>query len=560
MIEKDTVNDDSKEVPKAEKIKKLGKIRLIDGVLPENIDPTKGPEPERMTFYANHAAKRSPLYDMNNTREFKPSSYKGKYEARPIDWNDYENDSDWDPQFGTNNQNDSSPQHDEKYVSPDSHLVLKRNSPENMDDRNISEENNKNTKKKKKNSEENKMKKAEKLRQKRKANAVNFFVKLVSIALTLTTMALLVLHMPIFIDTKTGDKVSITYLVKHWQPLVTVEGEIDKTKIVENIRIDEETVEPDYTDGLDLPQLVEGQYSVLLLGFDEDVFNTDVMWVCQFDIGHGKLNILQIPRDCCLPDYTTSVTGKINSVYSMGRSDINPPIQRVVDAVQENFGIPIDAYITTVCYDIVDMVDLIGGIPIHIDNEIIYEADKIIPAGDVVLSGAQSEWFIRFRREWLTGDIGRMQNQRRFMAAAMSKLISIVADEGRMKLYSYMKQIYDNEYIYTDMSLEDISMLADFASTLSMDSVQVNMVPGEDAEYYAPDGHIYDVYSIHRDETLDMLNKYYRPYQRPMFKTDTAIVELIENHSYTIYDDTSETLDDLQNATEPKRDPNKAVK
>jgi LCP family protein required for cell wall assembly len=297
-----------------------------------------------------------------------------------------------------------------------------------------------------------------------------------------------------------------------------------------------------------------------LLGFDEDVFNTDVMWVCQFDIGHGKLNILQIPRDCCLPDYTTSVTGKINSVYSMGREDVNPPIQRVVDAVQENFGIPIDAYITTVCYDIVDMVDLIGGIPIHIDNEIIYEADKIIPAGDVVLSGAQSEWFIRFRREWLTGDIGRMQNQRRFMAAAMSKLISIVADEGRMKLYSYMKEIYDNEYIYTDMSLEDISMLADFASTLSMDSVQVNMVPGEDAEYYAPDGHIYDVYSVHKEETLDMLNRYYRPYQCPMFDRDTAIVELVEYHNYTVYDDTSETLDELQNATEPKRDPNKAVK
>ncbi|MBR1592757.1 MAG: LCP family protein [Ruminococcus sp.] len=477
---------------------------------------------------------------MNSTREFKPSSYKGKYEARPIDWNKYSDESERGSEPGKNNRSSRS------------------SNPRHQNGGNVSEKNKKN-RNNKKISEEDKIKKAEKVKKRRKANAVNFFVKLASIVLSLLTMALLVLHMPIFVDTKTGDKVSMTYLVKHWQPLVSVEGELNKSRI-SDIKIDETAVEPEYTDGLDLPQLVEGQYSVLLLGFDEDVFNTDVMWVCQFDIGHGKLNILQIPRDCCLPDYTTSVTGKINSVYSMGRKDVNPPIQRVVDAVQENFGIPIDAYITTVCYDIVDMVDLIGGIPIHIDNEIIYEADKIIPAGDIVLSGAQSEWFIRFRREWLTGDIGRMQNQRRFMAAAMSKLISIVSDEGRMKLYSYMKEIYDNEYIYTDMSLEDISMLADFASTLSMESVQVNMVPGEDAEYYAPDGHIYDVYSVHKEETLDMLNKYYRPYQRPMFDVDSSIVELVHNHNYTIYDDTSETLDDLQNSTEPKRDPNKAVK
>ena len=57
-----------------------------------------------------------------------------------------------------------------------------------------------------------------------------------------------------------------------------------------------------------------------------------------------------------------------------------------------------------------------------------------------------------------------------------------------------------------------------------------------------------------------MHNRYYRPYQCPMLDRDTAIVELVEYHNYTVYDDTSETLDELQNATEPKRDPNKAVK
>ncbi|MBO4876515.1 MAG: LCP family protein [Ruminococcus sp.] len=383
----------------------------------------------------------------------------------------------------------------------------------------------------------------------------DFLVKFTSIIATLLIVAGMTLNMPILRYKDADSNISIMRMFKEWQPL-NMEGDLEQNTM--DLQINSDVVIKDYTDGLDLPQLIEGQYSVLLLGFDEEEFNTDVMWVLEFDIGHGKLNILQIPRDCCLPDYTTSPTGKINSVYAMGKNYNLTPIQKVVNAVQENFGIPIDAYITTACFDIVDIVDLIGGIPITIDNEIMYEADKIIPEGDITLTGEQAEWFIRFRREWMEGDIGRMQNQRRFMAAAMNKLQSIVQDEGRIKLYGYLKQIYDRELLYTNLRLEDIGMIADFASTLSMDDVLVNMVPGEGAKYPAPDGEIYDVYSVHKQKTLDMLNQYYRPYQNNLKNTDSTIQELITDYVYDAYDDTGATLDEIEDSTEPERNPAKA--
>lgn len=380
----------------------------------------------------------------------------------------------------------------------------------------------------------------------------DILIKVMSIAASLVIMSAMILNMPILVDKKTGNNVSIVYTVKHWQP-ANKEGDLDKTNVQLNISTD---ITEDFNDGLDLPQLVEGQYSILFLGFDQEEFNSDVMWVVQFDIGNAKMNILQIPRDCCLPDYTSSITRKFNSVYSMGDPDLIP-IQRIVNAVQENFGIPIDAYVTTACFDIQKMVDIIGGIPIHLDNEIIYEADKIIPAGDVVLNGAQAEWFIRFRHEWLQGDIGRMQNQRRFMAAAMKKLVSISKDEGKLKLYSYIKEIFDNDYIYTDLSVDDLSKVADFAATLSMENVRVNMVPGEDAKFPAEDGNVYDVYSVHKQATIDLLNAYYRPYQTPMTEDDTTIVELVTDYQYLGLDDTSQSMEELETATEPIRDPNK---
>ena len=381
----------------------------------------------------------------------------------------------------------------------------------------------------------------------------DFIIKTLAVVTSIAVICMLVLNMPIFVDKNTGGNCSLVYLFKHAQPMAK-EGQLQKENV--ELNLNTEVVTPEFNDGLDLPQLVEGQYSILFLGFDEDELNSDVMWVVQFDIGNCEMNILQIPRDCCLPDYTSSVTKKFNSIYSCG--DPNKiPIQRVVDAVQENFGIPIDAYVTTACFDIVRMVDIIGGIPIHLDNEIIYEADKIIPAGDVVLDGQQAEWFVRFRHEWIQGDIGRMQNQRRFMAAAMMKLFNIVEDEGRLKLYSYIKKIKDEELIYTDLSIDDMSKIADFASTLSMDSVRVNMVPGEDAWFYAEDGEKYSVYSVHKQETIDMLNEYFRPYQRDMTDYDTALVELVLDHSYAVYDDTGMSFEDLEDATEPIRDPDK---
>lgn len=395
-------------------------------------------------------------------------------------------------------------------------------------------------------------------KQLKREKAWNITVKVISIALALVIICFMALNMPILSDTKNGGNISVYNYIKNLQP-VAMEGTLNKENVKLDLKPQEEIKEalPELNDGLDLPQLVEGQYSVLFLGFDEEEFNTDVVWVIQFDIGHAAIRILQIPRDTCLPDYTSSVARKFNSIYSMGDPTIQPPIQRTVNAVQENFGIPIDAYITTACFDIVDIVDLIGGIPINIENEIIYEHDKIIPAGDIVLDGKQAEWFIRFRREWMQGDIGRMQNQRKFMAAAMQKLFSIVKDEGRLKLYGYIKEIYERELVYTDLSIGDLSKVADFASTVDMENVRVDMVPGEDAIFYASDGKEYSVYSVHKQETIDLLNNYYRPYQRRMTQDSTSMVELVLNHQYDLYDDTGATLEEVEDSAEPMRDPSK---
>ena len=327
--------------------------------------------------------------------------------------------------------------------------------------------------------------------------------------------------------------------LKQETPLIEIEGKLESKDDVElEIKYEEE-----FDDGLDMEQLVEGQFTVLFLGFDELRSNSDVIMLVQFNIAENAINILQIPRDSFLPDYTSFVAGKVNSIYSMGDSD-KEPIQRVVDALSETFGIPIDRYVTTCCTDIVNIVDLVGGVPIDMPYTIYYEAGKTIYQGEQVLSGQQAEWMVRYRHGYNEGDIGRMQAQRIFLAAAMAK----ACDIGSVKIMSYMATVMEEKWIGSDLSIGEMTQLADFATTIGMDKVTMYMVPGEGYNYY-PDGAggtYYSVWSIHKQTTIDMINETFRPYQE---KVETLpIMEIVEEENYLThaYDDKTEDLQKIQ--------------
>lgn len=302
--------------------------------------------------------------------------------------------------------------------------------------------------------------------------------------------------------------------------------------------------EPDLQfDGLDLNQYIEGQYTILCLGMDEDGLNTDIMMLMVLDLNAAKINILQIPRDSYVgPDYTFNEIGKINSVYSEGACEGTSGINQVVTCVRDMFGIPIDSYISIKCTDVAPVVDAMGGVPINIPYDIIYEAGKIIYKGEQVLNGEQSEWFVRFRHDYLEGDIARIRAQRIFLAAAMQK----VKDLGTfqiLKIYPTLK-----EYISSNLKLSEIGMICDFAQTVPMENVTVRMVPGEDFE----PGDINDFYgySVHVDETVDILNEYFRPYQEDMYAEDLHLTEI--KHTAEYYDDDSSNFGDIVNGIVPE--------
>lgn len=382
---------------------------------------------------------------------------------------------------------------------------------------------------------------------KKKSSCKEKIIIAASIIAGVIIIAVMVLNIPIIPVERTKDgityteHISIIRYIKELQPLAETEGLLSADPNSYALISGAENIDDkrDFTND----QIIEGQFTVLVLGFDESRELSDVMMLFLFDINNHSLNILQIPRDSFVPNYTYSETAKINSVYSSGDESLSP-IQRTVNAVRETFGIPIDRYVTTGCDDIVEIVDSIGGIPINLPEDVFYSYDKILYAGEQVLNGEQAELMVRARKGYEEGDIGRVKAQRIFMAACMEKAL----DMGTIELTSFLKSVYDKKLIATDMTLGELSILADFGSLIDMDEVTVQLVPGEGAEYGD-----YSVWSIHKKATIDVLNEYFRPYQIDLNYDELPITELVEEGAYLtdVYDENQDTLQDIANGAKP---------
>ncbi|MCQ2465352.1 MAG: LCP family protein [Oscillospiraceae bacterium] len=336
-------------------------------------------------------------------------------------------------------------------------------------------------------------------------------------------------------------KAMISSVVSDKKPFISEDsGELEKDTNTYLLK----PAEPEIMfDGLDLNQYIEGQYTVLCLGMDEKGLNTDIILLAVFDLNAAKINILQIPRDCYVGyEYTYNDIGKINSVYAEGSCSGSNGINKMVTCIRDMFGIPIDSYIGIKCTDVPPVVEAMGGIPINVPYDIIYEADKIIYRGEQVLNGEQSEWFVRFRHDYLEGDIARIRAQRIFLAAAMQK----VKDLGTLKILKIYPTL--KKYIMSDLELREIGMISEFAQTVPMENVTVHMVPGEDLvpgdinEYYG--------YSVHEQETVDLLNECFRPYQEELYAEDLHLCEV--KHTAEYYDNDSSNFGDIANGKVPE--------
>ncbi|QKV94476.1 LCP family protein [Streptomyces sp. NA02950] len=151
---------------------------------------------------------------------------------------------------------------------------------------------------------------------------------------------------------------------------------------------------------------------------------TDSMMVLHTG-AHGT-TLMSLPRDSwvTLPPYTFPMTGKrpgasknkLNAAFSLGGPEL------LVRTVEHNTGLRIDHYAEIGFAGFVNVVDSVGGVRMCLPRPIKDEKSGAdLKKGCQTLNGAQALAFVRQRHQEAKGDLGRSQNQQKFLSALAKK-------------------------------------------------------------------------------------------------------------------------------------------
>ncbi|WP_293131090.1 LCP family protein [Okeania sp. SIO3I5] len=214
---------------------------------------------------------------------------------------------------------------------------------------------------------------------------------------------------------------------------------------------------------------------------------SDTMLLVRFDPKDQKLTLLSIPRDTRTYVEERGLT-KINAANYYGGP------AKSAKAVSELLGgVGIDRYIRVNVQGVEKLIDALGGVKVHVPQDMKYQDDSQhlyinLKEGEQHLNGDQALQFMRFRYDNL-GDIGRVQRQQLLMRAFMEQSVNVKTLSRLPKILSVIQS-----HIDTNLSVEELVALMNFATKIERSNVQMLMVPGEfsnpekyKASYWLPD-------------------------------------------------------------------------
>lgn len=132
----------------------------------------------------------------------------------------------------------------------------------------------------------------------------------------------------------------------------------------------------------------------------------------------GDPTLVSLPRDSFV-HIRDHGQNKLNAAHSQGGPEL------LVDTVEQNTGLRVDGYLEIGFGGFVGVVDKVGGVNMCLDEPI--QDDKAhldLPAGCQDLTGPEALGYVRMRYSDPRGDIGRVERQREFLSALVSKMAS----------------------------------------------------------------------------------------------------------------------------------------
>lgn len=244
----------------------------------------------------------------------------------------------------------------------------------------------------------------------------------------------------------------------------------------------------------------------LLLGVDDQTsLLTDVIIVGSFDSKTEEFTLISIPRDTYVvlsPEIIASAKEdgvnlprsaiKINAINSYGGEKNG--ISYLEQYIEEMMGITIDYYAEVDTKAFRDIVDAVGGIDMEVRAKGYNYYDPTqnlvinVPGGMQHLDGKMAEGVVRFRADYVNGDLDRIAMQQAFMKEFFAQVLNkeTLKDNALSILTTCLN------YTRTDFKVGDIPKYLPYLSSLTPDNISFIMLPGapsfiNNASYYVVD-------------------------------------------------------------------------
>ena len=255
--------------------------------------------------------------------------------------------------------------------------------------------------------------------------------------------------------------------------------------------------------------------TILLCGTDKDGTRTDTMMLLYLEGGEGRIGLLSLPRD------TLTITdegkrAKLNSAY--GRNGCGEQgMEWTMTYVERTIGFRPDGYILVDMALVPKIVDLMGGVDVHLDHHIRVHTDGVevyVPAGDQHLNGEEVLATLRYRYGYYNADLGRVEVQRMVITECMKQWVhpaklALLPDALNMVQEQSLTDLNVNNFLWIGKTI-----------LLGMDNMTSDTLPGY------PDmrgGASYFV--LYPDQVADLVNQSYNPYTVDVDADELQIAE-----------------------------------
>lgn len=180
--------------------------------------------------------------------------------------------------------------------------------------------------------------------------------------------------------------------------------------------------------------------------------------------GRNGTTMVSLPRDSwvTIPGYTRPSTGKrsqpeenkLNAAFSLGGPEL------LISTIEQNTGVRIDHYAEIGFAGFVNIVDAVGGVPMCIERDIKdRDSGADLRKGCQNLDGAEALAFVRQRKQEAEGDLGRTQNQQKFLSALAKKAAAADTVLDPSDLYPALSAGLDTLVVDQGMSMQALTAM-----------------------------------------------------------------------------------------------------